>query len=60
MCTPISASSKIVQLMAILRAKNADSVSVLTWFISTFTNLSKYFYFDWEFTKVTADCEQIN
>lgn len=42
MCTPISASSKIVQLLAILRAKNAESVSPLTWFISSFTNLSKY------------------
>lgn len=43
MCTPISASSKMVQLLAILRAKNADSVSPLTWFISTFTNLTRVF-----------------
>lgn len=43
MCTPISASSKIVQLLAILRAKNAESVSPLTWFISTFTNLTRVF-----------------
>lgn len=42
MCTPISASSKIVQLLAILQAKNAESVSPLTWFISAFTNLSKF------------------
>lgn len=42
MCTPISASSKVVQLLAILRAKNAESVSPLTWFISAFTNLSKF------------------
>lgn len=43
MCTPISASSKIVQLLAILRAKNAESVSPLTWFISAFTNLTRVF-----------------
>lgn len=42
MCTPISASSKIVQLLTILRARNAESVSPLTWFISAFTNLSKF------------------
>ncbi|KAM0737040.1 Solute carrier family 66 member 3 [Formica fusca] len=43
MCTPISASSKIVQLLAILRARNAESVSPLTWFISAFTNLTRVF-----------------
>ncbi|XP_018046994.1 PREDICTED: PQ-loop repeat-containing protein 3 [Atta colombica] len=43
MCTPISASSKVVQLLAILRAKNAESVSLLTWFISAFTNLTRVF-----------------
>ncbi|KAG7211589.1 hypothetical protein KM043_010845 [Ampulex compressa] len=43
MCTPISASSKVVQLLAILRARNADSVSPLTWFLSTFTNLTRIF-----------------
>jgi len=43
MCTPISASSKIVQLLAILEAKNAESVSPLTWFISAFTNLTRVF-----------------
>lgn len=43
MCTPISASSKVVQLLAIFRAKNADSVSPLTWFISAFTNLTRVF-----------------
>ncbi|XP_033330074.1 solute carrier family 66 member 3 isoform X1 [Megalopta genalis] len=43
MCTPISVSSKIVQLLAILRAKNADSVSPITWFISAFTNLTRVF-----------------
>ncbi|KAG5321039.1 PQLC3 protein, partial [Pseudoatta argentina] len=43
MCAPISASSKVVQLLAILRAKNAESVSPLTWFISAFTNLTRVF-----------------
>ncbi|XP_043289889.1 solute carrier family 66 member 3 [Venturia canescens] len=42
-CTPISASSKVIQLLAILRAKNADSVSPLTWLISAFTNLTRVF-----------------
>lgn len=43
MCTPISASSKVIQLLAIIRAKNADSVSPTTWFISAFTNLTRVF-----------------
>lgn len=43
MCTPISASSKVVQLLAIFQAKNADSVSPVTWFISAFTNLTRVF-----------------
>lgn len=43
MCTPISASSKVIQLLAIFRARNADSVSPLTWFISAFTNLTRVF-----------------
>jgi uncharacterized protein with PQ loop repeat len=42
LCTPIGASSKVVQLMEILKTKNSESVSVLTWFISAFTNFSKY------------------
>ncbi|KAI4495768.1 hypothetical protein M0802_008391 [Mischocyttarus mexicanus] len=43
MCTPISASSKIMQLVAIIRAKNADSISPLTWFISALSNLIRVF-----------------
>lgn len=43
MCTPISVSSKVVQLLAIFRAKNADTVSPVTWFISAFTNLTRVF-----------------
>ncbi|KDR13938.1 hypothetical protein L798_12191 [Zootermopsis nevadensis] len=42
MCTPISASSKVVQLIEILRTRNSESISVLTWFLSAFTNFSKY------------------
>lgn len=42
LCTPIGASSKVVQLVEILKSKNAESVSVLTWFISAFTNFSEY------------------
>jgi hypothetical protein len=42
MCTPVSASSKVVQLIEILRTKNAESISILTWFLSAFTNFSKY------------------
>ncbi|XP_051171946.1 solute carrier family 66 member 3 [Leptopilina boulardi] len=43
MCTPITASSKIVQLLSILRAKNAESISVSTWFISALTNFTRVF-----------------
>ncbi|KOC61556.1 PQ-loop repeat-containing protein 3 [Habropoda laboriosa] len=43
LCTPISFSSKVVQLVAIFRAKNADTVSPITWFISAFTNLTRVF-----------------
>ncbi|KAI4491733.1 hypothetical protein M0804_003125 [Polistes exclamans] len=43
MCTPISASSKLMQLVAIIRAKNADSISPLTWFISALSNLIRVF-----------------
>ncbi|XP_017881488.1 PQ-loop repeat-containing protein 3 [Ceratina calcarata] len=42
-CTPISFSSKILQLLTIFRAKNADTVSPITWFISAFTNLTRVF-----------------
>ncbi|XP_054012787.1 solute carrier family 66 member 3 [Hylaeus anthracinus] len=43
LCTPISMSSKVIQLLAIVRAKNADAVSPITWFISAFTNLTRVF-----------------
>lgn len=43
LCTPIGASSKVVQLVEIFRSKNAESVSILTWFISAFTNATRIF-----------------
>lgn len=45
LCTPISASSKIVQLFEILRSKDSTTISLLTWVISAFTNLSNLFYY---------------
>lgn len=42
LCTPIGASSKIIQLAEIIRNKDAATVSLTTWFISAFTNLSMY------------------
>lgn len=43
LCTPVSASSKVVQLMEILKTKDAASVSILTWFLSAFTNLTRVY-----------------
>lgn len=43
MCTPIGASAKVVQLFEILKTKESESISLLTWSISAFTNFSKYF-----------------
>ncbi|KAG8231712.1 hypothetical protein J437_LFUL018956 [Ladona fulva] len=40
LCTPVSASSKVVQLLAILRAKDSTSISITTWCLSAFTNLN--------------------
>lgn len=40
-CTPIGATSKILQLVEIVRRKDSSSVSLTTWFLSAFTNLSK-------------------
>ncbi|KAL5245289.1 hypothetical protein ACI65C_012699 [Semiaphis heraclei] len=36
--TPISLSSKCLQLFTILKFKNADSISLTSWFISAYTN----------------------
>lgn len=41
--TPISASSKTMQLVAILRSKDSTSVSLTTWFISAFTNMTRIY-----------------
>lgn len=43
LCTPISASSKVIQLMAIVRSGTSRGISATTWFISAFTNLSRAF-----------------
>lgn len=43
LCTPISASSKVIQLMAIVRSGTSQGISAATWFISAFTNLSRAF-----------------
>lgn len=40
-CTPIGATSKVLQLLAILRTKDASSVSRTTWALSAFTNSSE-------------------
>ncbi|XP_017779774.1 PREDICTED: PQ-loop repeat-containing protein 3 [Nicrophorus vespilloides] len=42
-CTPIGASAKVVQLLEICKTKNSESVSLLTWFISAFTNFTRIF-----------------
>uniref|UniRef100_A0A1A9V467 Solute carrier family 66 member 3 n=1 Tax=Glossina austeni TaxID=7395 RepID=A0A1A9V467_GLOAU len=39
-CTPIGAASKILQLITILRTKDARSVSRTTWALSAFTNMT--------------------
>jgi len=36
--TPVSLSSKCLQLYTIMKFKNADSISLTTWFISAYTN----------------------
>ncbi|XP_071438596.1 solute carrier family 66 member 3 [Hetaerina americana] len=41
--TPVSASSKVVQLLAILRAKDSRSISTTTWALSAFTNLTRVY-----------------
>uniref|UniRef100_A0A0A9YI41 PQ-loop repeat-containing protein 3 n=1 Tax=Lygus hesperus TaxID=30085 RepID=A0A0A9YI41_LYGHE len=43
LCTPISLSSKGLQLWEILRNMNADSVAVSTWVISALTNASRIY-----------------
>ncbi|KAH8286956.1 hypothetical protein KR018_012290 [Drosophila ironensis] len=42
-CTPIGATSKVLQLLAILRSKDASSVSRTTWALSAFTNMTRIY-----------------
>ncbi|XP_055843359.1 solute carrier family 66 member 3 [Episyrphus balteatus] len=42
-CTPIGATSKVLQLVAILRTKDSRSVSLTTWALSAFTNLTRVY-----------------
>ncbi|XP_059615261.1 solute carrier family 66 member 3 [Phlebotomus argentipes] len=41
--TPVGATSKVIQLMEILRTKNSESVSLMTWLLSSFTNCTRIF-----------------
>ncbi|XP_037804665.1 solute carrier family 66 member 3-like [Penaeus monodon] len=43
LCTPISASSKVVALLAIISSKNSETVSVSAWSISAYTCLTRIF-----------------
>jgi uncharacterized protein with PQ loop repeat len=40
---PMSATSKILQLLEILRTKDSSSISAITWFISAFTNATRIY-----------------
>ncbi|CAD7003896.1 PQ-loop repeat-containing protein 3 isoform X2 [Ceratitis capitata] len=42
-CTPIGATSKVLQLISILRTKDASSVSRTTWALSAFTNMTRIY-----------------
>ncbi|XP_035793002.1 solute carrier family 66 member 3-like [Anopheles albimanus] len=41
--TPVGATSKVMQLIAILRSKDSASVSLITWAISAFTNSTRIY-----------------
>lgn len=41
--TPVGATSKVMQLVAILKSKNSQSVSLITWGISAFTNSTRIY-----------------
>ncbi|XP_075230413.1 solute carrier family 66 member 3 [Lycorma delicatula] len=43
LCTPVSLSSKALQLWEILWTRKAESVSVTSWLISAFTNFTRVF-----------------
>lgn len=59
-CTPIGATSKIIQLYEILRSRDSTTVSLTTWFLSAFTNLSKFgavrFLLMSQFTEIISIC----
>ncbi|CAH0716254.1 unnamed protein product, partial [Brenthis ino] len=42
-CTPLSGSAKVTYMYGIIKAANADAVSLTTWIISVLTNLSRLF-----------------
>uniref|UniRef100_A0A6B2EED3 Solute carrier family 66 member 3 n=1 Tax=Phlebotomus kandelakii TaxID=1109342 RepID=A0A6B2EED3_9DIPT len=41
--TPVGATSKVIQLVEILRTKNSSSVSLATWAMSAFTNATRIY-----------------
>uniref|UniRef100_A0A336M2G6 CSON010806 protein n=1 Tax=Culicoides sonorensis TaxID=179676 RepID=A0A336M2G6_CULSO len=41
--TPVSATSKVLQLIEILRTKESETVSLMTWFISAFSNATRIY-----------------
>ncbi|XP_076064723.1 solute carrier family 66 member 3 [Oratosquilla oratoria] len=43
LCTPISASSKVVQLMSIIAAKDSTGIAITSWLISAYTCLTRIF-----------------
>lgn len=43
LCTPLSGSAKVTYIYGIIKAANADAVSLTTWIISVLTNLSRVF-----------------
>ncbi|XP_071542386.1 solute carrier family 66 member 3 [Panulirus ornatus] len=43
LCTPISASSKVVALLTIIRSKNSATVSIPSWSISAYTCVTRLF-----------------
>lgn len=42
-CTPLSGTAKVTYIYGIVKAANADAVSLTTWIISVVTNLSRLF-----------------
>ncbi|CAH2035055.1 unnamed protein product, partial [Iphiclides podalirius] len=42
-CTPLSGFAKVTYMYGIIKAGNADAVSLTTWIISVATNMSRLF-----------------